>query len=270
MNIKQISLIDSGLFIEYETPQGIESLCCNRAQTDEILGMHVKFQDNPPLFTPKEISIEQVEAAKKMVLQGYPVREYKTRSDGFYHKITEAVIHIEPNMVLDDFKSILLRLNIFGVFSYVLKGDLQNPNLEEIVSFLHGAGRFISVFCDSTVVIESLSFQVCRKIGAVIFDMTQVSTAHILKILPFLTQNNISCGLINYDGDNSFFETHGIIDLSSQDRFCDKCSIHLSQNKVEYFCLDKSKEFVYTKDFSIVKSWVEFIQGFIQGFVKEE
>jgi hypothetical protein len=257
--IKQISIIDSGLVIEYVENKQYNFFHINREQTQEIFNMNIDFGKHKPIFSPTELGPEVIQDIQDIILQGYPIREYKNQ-DNFYHKCGEVTIDFSHDLSRGYAKDFLFKAKIFGVSCAIFKGDIYEDYVDEILLFAQENKIFSYVLYENQCGFDKID--IWSNIDFVIIDANSISTSVLSKVILYFYEKKIGYGIINFDGDFDFIHQYdGIIyEVTDVNKLLSGYGMVLKSGQIEFYNPNVQIQKEYSGDLNIAKKWINFIK----------
>jgi len=232
--VKQISLVQSGLLFEYIDSHIYQYLYVNKKQSMDILNRNLSECQDSAIDDLDDQSILDLQS---LVLKGYAIREYRAETGELCNKCEKLLLEINEDSNKDDIKHILSEARVFDIKNVVLFGDVfLYPDLQEILVFINNNGIFCNVQSECAGC-ENIKASTLRLINNIVIE-EGMSKSQLHKRMQYFYNNNIAFGILEFDGclelmqqyniekqDNMFSDNYMQID--------DDGSIHVVQSANE-------------------------------------
>jgi len=231
----------------------------NRQQSEEILGLSIDFSQNQLLKDILFLKDDIIAELKTIVLQGYPIREYRNFEKQLSYKCEELHICLESDLDKDLLRELILQARVFGIMHVFLVGNVFLYNdIEEILIFMRKNGFFVSVLYDGKNYLN-ISNNIWNNIDCLIIQSNKMSTSQLSDFLNYIYNKKVICQIINYLGDPQLLKRYdGIINLSSAER----ARIIFNKNYFQLEFLNEIKQYDFEEQFSIATFWWNFMEDF--------
>ena len=241
-NIKQVSLINTGLLFEYVEDGQYQYLYINDKQSEEILAREINASNHIKIDDVDDIIFFQ-----DLIKSGYFIRQYDNKEGQLSYKCGKLYLYLDDDKDEDYIKDVMSQAQMLGIHHVVLVGDVfQRKDFGKIVVFCKNNGFYCSIQSNCSGY-DRINTSFLEKVDNILIESKNVSTTMISQLTQFLYNKNIPYTLITEDNDYEY--EYGIYDMkidSCGDVYiCDvECNDNIADNNLGVLWADLSEDII--------------------------